>query len=590
MKEFLRTTLAVIVAILLLQFLAFFMFIGFVAVLSKETPITVKPNTVLTIDLSSPVLDKAPTDFQSLFDWQSMKVSSYLELYPVIKAIRHAATDGDIRGISLKADGYALGLANGQEIRDELLKFKESGKFIYAYANGYSQVPYWMASVADTICINPSGLLEWKGLASHVIYYKDALKKFGIEPQVVRHGKFKSAVEPFLDNKMSDANRLQTQVLLNTIWENISQAVAAGRNTTKEKLDAIANEKILIMPNEAQGEGLIDAILYRGQYDSLLIARTTGDHKKDVREITLTKYVEKVRAGRKLNLKAPKIAIVYAQGNIIDGQEAQKDIAGDRYAEIIKEVRKDSTIKAVVLRVNSPGGSALASDIIWRELELLKQEKPLIVSMGEYAASGGYYIAAPAHRIVANPSTLTGSIGVFGLFMTFEKLAKDKIGINPEVVATHKYSDMGSAFRSMRPEEQVAMQSMVEHVYTTFTGCVAKGRRMTPEAVDSIGQGRVWTGADALKIGLVDELGGLFSAIDDAAEMAEIEDYRIATYPKTADDPMNMVMSKLMSSKVVQKFLPQPKVLPFAELPAELNRLLSSQGVRAELPYYIEIK
>lgn len=590
MKAFFRTLLAVIVGILLCNFLVLAFFIGLAAAIGSDEEITVKKQSVLRIDLSTPIVDRAVTDVKSQIDWETMTLSSRLELYPTMEAIRHAAHDDKIEGISIEADGFSIGIAQAEELRAELERFKESGKFIYAYADTYSQMAYWLSSVADSVFLNPAGGFAWQGLAAQMIYYKNAMAKYGVEPQVVRHGKFKSAVEPFLENSMSAANYEQTYTFLNSIWLHLTQMVSQARGIDTDELNRIADELIIVEPQEARELGLVDALYYTDQYDSLLVARCGTDVEKKPRTIDLEKYCEHAKGAIKLDLKAPKIAVVYAQGNIIDGDKTNTDIQGAGYSQVFADLRRDSTIKAVVLRVNSPGGSALASDIMWRELERLKAVKPLIVSMGNYAASGGYYMSSPADYIVSGPLTLTGSIGVFGLFFTFGKLAKDIIGVSPQVVKTNAHSDMGSIYRPLDATEQKALQNSVENVYSVFLDRVSTGRGMTTAAVDSIGQGRVWCGVDAKEIGLVDELGGLYRAIEVAAERAGLDKYRISSYPKTDENSFDAIITKMLSNRSVAQLIAKSKADPLAEMKEQIETIVSQQGVRAQMPYFINIK
>jgi len=594
MKAFWKTVLAVIVGLLLMQFFFFFLFSTIVGMISLamggKEDIVVKDNSILVVDLSDPISDKDLHDPFERFDWRKMELKTQNNLYNALKAIEYAKDDPQIEGILIRSSGLAMSRTEAQEIRDALKDFRSCGKFIYAYAENFGQFSYYVASVADSVFMHPMGTLEWQGMSAQNFYLKDALAKWGIEPQIIRHGKYKSAVEPFMENQMSEANRIQTMTYLGSIWNYVVNGVSEERRMSTEELNIIADTKIALLAKEAKERELIDQLYYIDQLDSVLCVKTGKELDKEYNSISLSKYAEYVNKNRSVDFTAEKIALVYAVGEINDGDEDDKAIGGDAYAKIFSDLRKDSTIKAVVLRVNSPGGSAFASEVMWRELERLRAKKPIIVSMGTYAASGGYYISAPADCVVSNPLTLTGSIGVFGMFMTYGKLLQDKLAVHPELVKTNAHADFVSPFRPLDPTERDLMQRSVEETYSTFLSRVSMGRKLTTDAVDSIGQGRVWSGIDALQIGLVDELGGLNRAIELAAERAGIVDnYRISTYPKYEDDFFGQFMSGMFDAKLLAK-----KFLGISESELDLaetvQKLMKKQGIRAEMPYTVEIR
>ena len=594
MKAFWKTVLAVIVGLLLMQFFFFFLFSTIVGMVSLamggKEDIVVKDNSILVVDLSDPISDKDLHDPFERFDWRKMELKTQNNLYNALKAIEYAKDDPQIEGILIRSSGLAMSRTEAQEIRDALKDFRSCGKFIYAYAENFGQFSYYVASVADSVFMHPMGMLEWQGMSAQNFYLKDALAKWGIEPQIIRHGKYKSAVEPFMENQMSEANRIQTMTYLGSIWNYVVNGVSEERRMSTEELNIIADTKIALLAKEAKERELIDQLYYIDQLDSVLCVKTGKELDKEYNSISLSKYAEYVNKNRSVDFTAEKIALVYAVGEINDGDEDDKAIGGDAYAKIFSDLRKDSTIKAVVLRVNSPGGSAFASEVMWRELERLRAKKPIIVSMGTYAASGGYYISAPADCVVSNPLTLTGSIGVFGMFMTYGKLLQDKLAVHPELVKTNAHADFVSPFRPLDPTERDLMQRSVEETYSTFLSRVSMGRKLTTDAVDSIGQGRVWSGIDALQIGLVDELGGLNRAIELAAERAGIVDnYRISTYPKYEDDFFGQFMSGMFDAKLLAK-----KFLGISESELDLaetvQKLMKKQGIRAEMPYTVEIR
>lgn len=594
MKAFWKTVLAVIVGLLLMQFFFFFLFSTIVGMISLamggKEDIVVKDNSILVVDLSDPISDKDLHDPFERFDWRKMELKTQNNLYNALKAIEYAKDDPQIEGILIRSSGLAMSRTEAQELRDALKDFRSCGKFIYAYAENFGQFSYYVASVADSVFMHPMGMLEWQGMSAQNFYLKDALAKWGIEPQIIRHGKYKSAVEPFMENQMSEANRIQTMTYLGSIWNYVVNGVSEERRMSTEELNIIADTKIALLAKEAKERELIDQLYYTDQLDSVLCVKTGKELDKEYNSISLSKYAEYVNKNRSVDFTAEKIALVYAVGEINDGDEDDKAIGGDAYAKIFSDLRKDSTIKAVVLRVNSPGGSAFASEVMWRELERLRAKKPIIVSMGTYAASGGYYISAPADCVVSNPLTLTGSIGVFGMFMTYGKLLQDKLAVHPELVKTNAHADFVSPFRPLDPTERDLMQRSVEETYSTFLSRVSMGRKLTTDAVDSIGQGRVWSGIDALQIGLVDELGGLNRAIELAAERAGIVDnYRISTYPKYEDDFFGQFMSGMFDAKLLAK-----KFLGISESELDLaetvQKLMKKQGIRAEMPYTVEIR
>lgn len=594
MKAFWKTVLAVIVGLLLVQFFFFFLFSTIVGMISLamggKEDVVVKDNSILVVDLSDPISDKDLHDPFERFDWRKMELKTQNNLYNALKAIEYAKDDPQIEGILIRSSGLAMSRTEAQEIRDALKDFRSCGKFIYAYAENFGQFSYYVASVADSVFMHPMGMLEWQGMSAQNFYLKDALAKWGIEPQIIRHGKYKSAVEPFMENQMSEANRIQTMTYLGSIWNYVVNGVSEERRMSTEELNIIADTKIALLAKEAKERELIDQLYYIDQLDSVLCVKTGKELDKEYNSISLSKYAEYVNKNRSVDFTAEKIALVYAVGEINDGDEDDKAIGGDAYAKIFSDIRKDSTIKAVVLRVNSPGGSAFASEVMWRELERLRAKKPIIVSMGTYAASGGYYISAPADCVVSNPLTLTGSIGVFGMFMTYGKLLQDKLAVHPELVKTNAHADFVSPFRPLDPTERDLMQRSVEETYSTFLSRVSMGRKLTTDAVDSIGQGRVWSGIDALQIGLVDELGGLNRAIELAAERAGIVDnYRISTYPKYEDDFFGQFMSGMFDAKLLAK-----KFLGISESELDLaetvQKLMKKQGIRAEMPYTVEIR
>jgi len=581
--KFLRNLLASIVGFFISIFLILLVFIGIASLVGKEEVIEVEPNSILELDLTSAIKDYAPKDdnpFVKAFKLDKQK----LALNNILNAIDNAQLDDNIKGISLNTTFINAGFAQTQSIRTKLEEFKESGKFIYAYNDVYSQKNYYLSSVADSLFLNPVGQIDFSGLSSEILYYKDFEDKYGIKMEVIRHGKYKSAVEPYLDNKMSDANREQISSFLKSIWSEVTAAISNNRKIPIEKLNTIADNSEARNAELAKKNNLIDQILYKDEYDKKL--EIAADVKK-VETISIQDYIASGK-GRKSSVAKDKIAVIYAQGQIMYGEGNDRIIGQGLINKSIKKAVKDKNVKAIVLRVNSPGGSALASELIWRELELAKKEKPLVVSMGNVAASGGYYIACNADLIVAEPTTITGSIGVFGAIPNAYELSK-KIGINAEQVSTNNSASY-SVFEPMNQKFYDVTKEGVEQIYTTFVTRVANGRKMTFEQVDAIAQGRVWTGKEALSKGLVDELGGLDKAILAAVQLADIKTYRIRTYPSYKKDYKEMFkfspLGKVSKEEILREALGDESYQLFDQI----NQMKNLKGIQARMPYIIDIK
>ena len=527
--NFFKTFLASLLAFFVANFVWFFLFIiivaGVAAIGSSTT--VVEPKSVLKIDLSESIVDQPVNDPLAGFDPMSMNVQKSVSNMQVMNAIESAAQDDNIEGIYINLTGAGTASAALlEEVRDYITAFKESGKFVVAYGELYSQGGYYLASVADSIYLNPAGQMEWRGLAAQVMFYKGLLDKLGVEPQVFRHGTFKSAVEPYIMNRMSPENRTQMETYINSIWGTMVADIAKERNLSIDSLNMFATDLSAMMAEDALANRMVDGLKYEDEVEDILREKLELDADEDITFVTLGEYIA-------ANPYTPsysdnKIEVIYAEGQIVQGTSEQGTLGSSTLADQLAEARLDEEVKAVVLRVNSPGGSALASEVIWREMELLRQQKPVIVSMGDYAASGGYYISAPADAIIADATTLTGSIGVFGLMFNAEKALNNKLGITIDVAKTNPSADMGMPFRAVSSTERAKIMRSIEQVYSTFVNHVADGRNMTFDSVDAIGQGRVWTGNDGNRIGLVDEIGGLKYAIAIAADKAEcLDDYMV---------------------------------------------------------------
>ena len=543
----------------------------------KEEVVVVKDNSVLKIEFKDPILDRTSDNPFSDIDLLNSSTEGSVEFKDILDNIEKAKNDDKIKGIYLNFSSVNAGFSQIEEIRNKLLDFKESGKFIYSYADSYSQSAYYLASVSDKIALNPEGIIELKGLSAEIMFYKGLMDKLGIEAQIIRHGKFKGAVEPFMYNQMSNENREQIEKLLNSISDYMIDGIATEREgITSEEIHKMINNMYLSSARKCLESGIIDKIAYQDQILSDL-------EDKSEHEITLTDYM-KVK-NPKTSVSDNKIAIIYATGEINIGKGSYNTIGSETTVEAIREASEDENVKAIVLRVNSPGGSALASEIIWREINLAKQKKKVVVSMGDYAASGGYYIACNADKIFANNSTLTGSIGVFGIVPNTKNFLNEKLGVYIETVKTHKHSDIANGYRKLSDDELNVIQNSVEDIYETFITHVSEGRGIPVRKVDEIGQGRVWSGADALSIGLIDEIGGLEDAIASAADLSALEDYRIITLPKKTD-----MFEEFIESFSAKQNIVLPDFLGISEkMINQLEFLNSKEKIQARIPFIMEV-
>ena len=591
MKQFLKYTLATIVGLFiasLLFLLVVFGIIGAVAS-SADTETVLKPNSVYELDLKGSLIDRSEDDpFSAAFaDAMGQPEEATLGLDDVLANISKAKNDENIVGIYLKGGSLAGGIASIKEIRNALVDFKKSGKFVVAYADNYSQRMYYLVSVANKVLLNPQGMLELKGLSAENIFFKNTLDKLGIEMQIVKVGTFKSAVEPFINTKMSDANRQQVTVYMNSIWKNLLMDVSASRKISVPSLNGFADEMMMFQPTEKTKQyALVDSLVYADQVDSILKASVKGIAKDE--ELTFVKHSAMTKLPDNSKYEKSKVAVIYAIGDITD--EAGDGIVAHKMVETINDVAKDSAIKAVVLRVSSPGGSAYASEQIWHALSMLKAKKPLIVSMGDYAASGGYYISCMADKIVAQPNTITGSIGIFGVIPNIAGL-NNKLGITYDGVKTNKMSDAITLNRKFTPEERDLMQNYVNRGYELFVKRCADGRKMTPDEIKMIAEGRVWTGEDALRIGLIDKIGGLQDAIKVAVAKAKLKTYNVKEYPEkeTFESKLMKSFSKDMETRFI-KALPAALGMGEHDVFMQIKNLGKINGVQARLPYDLVIK
>jgi protease-4 len=604
MRNFLKQTLASTIGsclgLLLFSGLATFglIFLLVNASLKDTTPV-VEKKSVLIFDLSLNISDSNPKGGDTVLATAlSGDSEESLSLRQVVEAIDKASQDSRISALFIDGSSGSPevpnGLASLKEIRSALERFKASGKQILAYDVGMEKRDYYLASVANQIWINPYGELEVNGMSTQPVFFAKALQKYGIGVQVIRVGKYKSAVEPFLLDKLSPENRQQLQVLLDDLWQEFITTTATSRKLTPQQLQALADTQGVLSAEEAKAKGLVDRVAYLDEVrNQLAEISQTSDEKMGFAGIELEEYANISRTSSKKKLTGDKIAIVYAEGEIVNGAGRIGEVGGDRFAKKLRQLRLDNDVKAVVLRVNSPGGSVIASDIIQREVRLIQKSKPLVVSMGDYAASGGYWISTYSDRIFAEPGTITGSIGVFGLLPNIQKIANDN-GVSWDVVKTSKFADIDTVNRPKTPQELAVYQKQVERTYQTFLTKVAESRKIAPEKVAEIAQGRVWSGKEAKNLGLVDEIGGLDRAIDYAAKKAKLDNnWQIEEYPESRSWEERILEQLAGDSATSQTQLPIPLSGQLKKIQkdlAVLKYLNSGFTMYARLPFSLEIE
>lgn len=591
--NFIKTFLAALLAFVLgsLAILLFGMFILFAIAGSMERTVTVKEGSILRIDFSEVINDAPSSDPLAGFDFRTLQSTRQLSLLKVLRTLEAAAVDDRIEGIYLRMNGTGgvTGTALIEELREAIELFKQSGKFVVAYNETYSQGQYYLASAADRIYLQPEGGMDWSGLSTSLMFYKGLFDKLDLKAEVFRPTvcKYKSAVEPYILDRMSEANREQMQALVDSMWGTIAEAVAASRGIDVERLNEIADKLQVTLPEDALKYGFVDGLLYEDQMKEVfaeLGVEDDGEGNYDF--VSLGDYASMVGVDLD-NLGADRVAVVYADGQIVDGEGYGDAVYGNSLAAELADVRRDEKVKAVVVRVNSPGGSALASDVIWREMELLRVEKPVVVSMGSYAASGGYYISCPADVIVADRLTLTGSIGVFGMFLNPIDALKNKLGITLDGVKSNASAGMGSV-EPLTPAQRASIMRGVDKVYETFTQDVAAGRNLPIEKVLDIAGGRVWSGSDALGIGLIDAYGGLKTAIALAVDKAGLgENFRVV---EVTQQPSGLAAMLSTLNVSVRKAFVRSELQELFGGYDRVQRLLRMQGVLMYSPYEVELR
>lgn len=591
MKQFLKFFLASILGTTVTLLIFSLLFIGWIAAMasfSSKSTVEVKENTILRLTLDRDVVDRKPADSFDSFNWQSLENEESFGLNELIKNLRKAKEDPKISGILLEIPGSISGLATAQELRNELEAFRSSGKFLIAYSNSYTQGGYYLASAAETICMHPEGNLEFKGLMADLVFFKHLLEKIDVEAQIIRHGKYKSAVEPFMLDKMSPENREQTQQLVNTIWNNLVDQISKSRGISVERLNQLADSLSGYSAKNSFKYGLVDKLVYKDELENLLREKLQVDSTSKINFLSMRDYYNAPEAVERKVDRSKKIAVIYALGDVVEGKGDNQSIGTRNIPDALRKVREDKKIKAVVLRVNSRGGSALTSDIIWRELELTRREKPVIASFGDVAGSGGYYIACNASKIFADPNSITGSIGVLGIVPNAQKLLNERLGITFDNVKSNANSEFMGINRPLTEYQKKVLINSIEDVYVTFVDHVAEGRHLSRETVDSIGQGRVWSGTDAKSIGLIDEWGGLYDAIAEAARMAGIKDYKIVEYP-TQKDAFTRIIESLSGQDNNEAFLRKQLGFHYNYLKT-LQNYSTSTGPQVRMPFEIHFR
>lgn len=585
MKQFFKFMFASMLGFFLVTVILFFLFLGAISTWSRfgqRDTVQVSPGSVLQLALNAEIVDRGGASPFDSFDPFAMGISRNIGLNDLLNNLKKAKNDDNIEGILLDLSGFQAGMATVGEIRQALEDFKASGKFVISYGETYSQRGYYLATVADRVYLHPEGIIDFRGLNAEVMFFTNMLDKLGIEPQIIRHGQFKSAVEPFMLEQMSPENREQVLSYTNTIWNNILDDISRSRATTVNQLHDVADRFLTRNASLALEAQMIDGILFQDEVTDELRNRLQLAEDASVPLVSYTRYMRapgevRARSGR------DQIAVIYGTGNILPGQGGETSMGSNRIAEAIREARLNDRVKAIVFRINSPGGSALASDVILREVKLASEVKPVIASMGDVAASGGYYVACAADLIVASPNTITGSIGVFGLYPNMQEFFNEKIGITFDNVKTNQYADLGSVSRPFTRNERAIIQEFIEQVYETFISHVSRGRNMPEEEVDMLGQGRVWSGTQALRNGLIDEFGGLQYSIERAAELAEVTDYRLVEYPRRRDwitrlrEDFGGLQEAMLRKKLGDSYI-------FYQHIQDVQQM---KGVQARLPYNI---
>ncbi len=587
MKGFFKFTFASILGVIIGLVIFVFIIMGIINAASKEKPVALEENTVLYAEFSQPIFDRHPKSPFEYFSPLTFEPESRLGLDLILENLEKAKQNENIAGMVMNLEIVPTGIATLNEIRNAILDFKSEGKFVYCYSSLLTQSSYFLATAADKIFLAPEGQLPIIGMSAEVIFIKRMLDKIGVEMQVFKHGEYKGAVEPLLYERLSEENREQIQQYLNSLWGHMVDEISAARGISVEELNQMAGSLNAINADDALRNNLVDDLIYYDQFIDEIKSLTETPEDKDIKTVTFANLDKVPKKRKQKGLARDKIAVVYASGDIIDGEGAMDMVGADRFAKSIREARKDSSIKAIVLRVNSPGGSAMASDIIWREVKLATETKPVIASMGDVAASAAYYIVAPATKILASPITITGSIGVFGIWPNLKELMNDKLGITSDIVKTNEHADFGFPLKPLNAIEKQKLAEQVDNFYEEFVNVVAEGRNLTYEEVDALARGHVYSGEDALAIGLIDEFGGLDKAIEMAAIEAGIETYRTVKLPEIPDP----------FQKIIEDFTGNARLDVLENELGEhyyyykmLKDIQSMKGLQARMPFEVRIR
>ena len=588
MKEFFKyvfaTVTGIVISAIILGILFFIVFVGMISSIGSEKETVVKKNSVLYLNLDQAIIERTPEgSFGSLFGGSNDKSIGFND---VIRALKRAQSDEKIQAVYINVSAPNAGMATMLEVRDAIIDFKKSKKPVIAYSEVYSQGAYYLASAANKVYLNPEGELEFKGFSSNLMFFKGALEKLGIEAQIIRVGNYKSAVEPLINTKMSDYNRQQVTAYVNGLYDTFLTGISQTRNIDKDSLFQIADQYKIQLPKDALAYKMVDGLKYKDEILDELRNITGIDKKKDINSVSINDYVKSLTTEGESSSKN-KVAVIYANGDIVGGEGSDEQIGSERISRAIRKARLDDDVKAIVLRVNSGGGSALASDVIWREMVLSKKAKPVIASFGDVAASGGYYIGCAADSIFVQPNTITGSIGVFGVIFNFQELFNNKLGLTFDGVKTGQYADIMSSNRPLTPAERAIIQKGVNNIYDTFITKVADGRKKTKTQIDSLGGGRVWIGTDAVKNGLADKLGSFKDAITSAAKKAKLKDYKVIEYPEKID-PLKEFLGSAKDN--VSAYYAKKEFGENYVLYKQMQKAISNTGMQARMEYEIRIK
>ncbi|MBA2422626.1 MAG: signal peptide peptidase SppA [Chitinophagales bacterium] len=585
-KIFFGSLLAFVLGSFLVMLIIVLSIAGIASSFSNDDPVGIKSNSILSLNLNYEIPEQTTYTPFNGFSFTDFEPTIAPGVYDIVKSIEKAAEDPNIKGIYLHFGFVGLGMANTGQLRDAVINFKKSGKFVVAYSEIYTEKAYYLCSAADKVTLNPKGIVEFNGLNAQIIFFKKLLDKVGVQAQVFYDGKYKSATEPFRLDSMSNENTVMTSVLLKDVFDKVMKSIADSRSINISALDSVNDNLLVQTAADAKKYGLVDEVWFEDEVRAYLRKRLDLKEDEEIEMVSLEKYINVRGKQGDVSLSTDKIALLFASGDIVDGKGSDDNIGSVKYATQLRKLREDDKVKAIVLRVNSPGGSALASDVIAREVQLTAAKKPVVVSMGDYAASGGYYISAFATRIIAQSNTLTGSIGVFGIFPNMQKLLEQKLGITFDGVSTGKYSDFGDISRPLRDDEKMIIQRGVDSIYRDFKLTVVRGRKISPSLVDTIAQGRVWTGSQALKFGLVDTLGGLEEAIALASKLSNSSKYRIVEYPEVDKDIFEIIR---MFRDTKETRLLKDKLGPFYSTFQELQHIAIISGMQARMPLTIKI-